>query len=314
MTDATEATSRRLPVAADPAVVERILQGAVDVHCHPAPSPFPRRFDHLDAAAHYSPLFRAVVMKSHHHCTVTDLLTIKNHGLQNYSTQLVAGIALNSAVGGINPNAVDQALKMGTRVVWLPTISSARHKAHHAKELHSFPISPLQLMPERTYGVLDETGAVTDEMLAVLDCIAEADAVLASGHLAPDEVQAVFAAAGERGVGRLLVNHPNFITEIPQDDTLELARAGAAIEHVTGMYDPDSSFSRWPIEVLVDWIDKIGAEHTCFGSDLGQAGNPLPVDSYRYVVGRLLDAGLAEDDLITIVSRRATRLLGLDNS
>lgn len=312
MTDLSARPATRGEVGADPAVVERVLQGGVDVHCHPAPSPFPRRFDHLDAARHYSPTFRAVVMKSHHHCTITDLLSIRNHGLRDCTAELVAGIALNSAVGGINPHAVDQALKMGTRVVWMPTISSARHKDHHENEHDSFPISPLNLMPERTIEVLDEGGSVRPEVVQVLTSIAEADAVLASGHLAPHEVQAVFAAARDCGVSRILVNHPNFITELSPVDTADLARSGAAIEHVTGMYDPDSKFYRWPIETLVEWIEEIGPEHTCFGSDLGQAGNPLPLDSYRYVFGRLLDAGIPEADLTYMAGQRAARLLGLE--
>jgi len=43
--------------------------------------------------------------------------------------------------------------------------------------------------------------------------IAEADAVLASGHMPPRSIIAVFEAAKEAGVRRMIVNHPNFVIE-----------------------------------------------------------------------------------------------------
>lgn len=38
------------------------------------------------------------------------------------------GIALNLTVGGLNPHAVDFALKMEAKIVWLPTLTRARRR------------------------------------------------------------------------------------------------------------------------------------------------------------------------------------------
>ena len=53
-------------------------------------------------------------------------------------------------------------------------------------------------------------------------------------------------------------------------------------------------------------------ERSQLGSDLGQENNPLPVDSYRKICLRLLEAGLAEGEVRALVADVPTRLLGLD--
>jgi Family of unknown function (DUF6282) len=94
--------------------VRRILRGGVDLHVHTAPSPMPRQIDAVDAARQADELeMRAVVVKSHHHATVMEVQALQKRGLQNAHAQVFGGIALNSAVGGLNPHAVDLALKMG---------------------------------------------------------------------------------------------------------------------------------------------------------------------------------------------------------
>jgi len=62
----------------------------------------------------------------------------------------------------------------------------------------------------------------------------------------------------------------------------------------------------------VDWIDAIGPDHTSIGSDLGQVGNPLPMDAYLQICEQLLDSGISEADLRTMVVDNPSRLLGLD--
>ena len=102
-------------------VVRRLLQGGVDLHCHSGPSPFPRRVDHVQIARHYAASgFRAVVVKSHHHVTAFDVAALGPHGLAGLPVEVCGGVALNGPVGGVNPRAVDLALKMG--LAHTPTI------------------------------------------------------------------------------------------------------------------------------------------------------------------------------------------------
>jgi uncharacterized protein DUF6282 len=293
--------------------VAQVLEGAVDLHVHPAPSPLPRRIGALDAAELAGEAgFDAIVVKSHHHSTVMDVLALQPDGGGDRSgARVFGGIALNSAVGGLNPHAVDLALKMGGRIVWFPTIGSPQHIAHHrANPNLKFPKLAVELQPEEPIDVFAEDGGLKPEVHRILESIAGADAILASGHMAPASITAVFEAAREKGVQRMLVNHPNFVIEASYDDARHWVALGAVIEHSLCMYDDASSFYHWDLDTLVKWIEAVGAEHSSLGSDLGQMANPLPTESFRKIVSALLDRGMPERDVRRMVSDNPRRVLG----
>jgi hypothetical protein len=293
--------------------VAALLEGAVDLHVHPAPSPMPRRIDAAEAANMAAETgFEAIVVKSHHHSTVMDVLALEHAGAANGGAKLFGGIALNGPVGGINPKAVDLALKMGGKIVWFPTIGSAQHIAHHAAHPNlKFPKLAVHLEPEEPVEVLRPDGRPRDEVYAILESIKAADAILASGHMAPDQITAVFEAAREVGVERMLVNHPNFVIEANYEHAKRWVGLGAYIEHSLCMYDEESSFYHWDLDTLVGWIEAVGPEHSTLGSDLGQMNNPLPTDSFRKIVSRLLERGMPDDAVRSMVSRNPAELLGL---
>jgi Family of unknown function (DUF6282) len=293
-------------------VVARVLKGGIDLHVHPAPSPLPRRIDAVEAAqAAESIGMRAIVVKSHHHSTVTDVLAL-GRDLNGLPVRVFGGIALNSAVGGLNPHAVDLALKLGGRIVWFPTIASPQHIAHHAAHPDlKFPKLAVHVREERPVDVLDESGVLREEVHDIIGLIKEHDAILASGHMAPDRILAVFEAAHAAGVSKLLVNHPNFVVEATHEQGCRFVELGAVIEHSLCMYDDRSSFYNWDIDVLLGWISAVGADRSTLGSDLGQMKNPLPSEAFTNIVGQLLDAGLSEADLEAMVRRNPARLLDM---
>jgi hypothetical protein len=293
-------------------VVARVLKGSVDLHVHPAPSPLPRRVDAVEAAQAAEAIgMRAIVVKSHHHSTVTDVLAL-GRDLNGLPVKVFGGIALNSAVGGLNPHAVDLALKLGGRIVWFPTIGSPQHIAHHAAHPDlKFPKLAVHVREERPVDVLDENGELRPEVHDIIGLIKEHDAILASGHMAPDRTLAVFEAARAAGVTRLLVNHPNFVVEATHEQGRRFVELGAVIEHSLCMYDDRSSFYNWDIDVLLGWISAVGADRSTLGSDLGQMKNPLPSEAFTNIVGQLLDAGLGEADVEAMVRRNPARLLDL---
>jgi len=295
-------------------VVARVLKGSVDLHVHPAPSPLPRRVDAVEAAqAAESIGMRAIVVKSHHHSTVTDVLAL-GRDLNGLPVKVYGGIALNSAVGGLNPYAVDLALKLGGRIVWFPTIGSPQHIAHHAAHPDlKFPKLAVHVREERPIDVLDENGELRPEVHDIIGLIKEHDVILASGHMAPDRILAVFEAAHAAGVRRLLVNHPNFVVEATHEQGRRFVELGAVIEHSLCMYDDRSSFYNWDIDVLLGWIGAVGADRSTLGSDLGQMKNPLPSEAFTNIVGQLLDAGLGEADVEAMVRRNPARLLDLED-
>ena len=170
-------------------VVTRVLKGGIDLHVHPAPSPLPRRIDAVEAAQAAEAIgMRAIVVKSHHHSTVTDVLAL-GRDLNGLPVRVYGGIALNSAVGGLNPHAVDLALKLGGRIVWFPTIGSPQHIAHHAAHPDlKFPKLAVHVREERPVDVLDESGQLRPEVHDIigLDQGARRDPGVGSHGARPD--------------------------------------------------------------------------------------------------------------------------------
>jgi hypothetical protein len=77
------------------------------------------------------------------------------------------------------------------------------------------------------------------------------------------------------------------------------------------MYDEESSFHNWDLDTLVAWIEAVGPERSTLASDLGQMNNPLPTDSFRKIVGRLVERGMPDDTIRTMVARNPAQLLGV---
>jgi len=290
--------------------IAAVLDGLVDMHVHSGPSPFPRRFDHVEAAQDGARIgLRAMVAKSHHHNTQMDLLAMKDR-LAGVAAQAFGGIALNSTVGGLNPHAVRMCLRMGGKVVWFPTISSGRHIECHPED-GAFPTTTVPLTLERI-DIVDDDGALKPEAGEILDEIAEQGAVVNGGHMYPHYIRTLFEAAKDRGITRMVVSHPDFVIGADPQLCRELIELGAFVEHEVGMYDPEGT-QKWDPGQLLGWIEALGPEHIVLSSDFGQASNPKPVDAWLRVSEALLDLGLPEKDLRRMVRDNPSYLLDLDS-
>jgi len=93
---------------------------------------------------------------------------------------------LNNTSGGLNRYAVDHGLKLGARIVWMPTFSAHNHIRHNYR--HKLLATKEPMLPPTALSVLDGLSQVTDEVKFILDQIAEKDAVLSAGHLHISEI------------------------------------------------------------------------------------------------------------------------------
>ena len=301
------------PVAIDDPEVAAILDGAVDLHVHPSPSPFPRRLPIAEAAwqAHEAG-FRAILVKSHHHSMVTDIRAA-SEALGGLPIPVVSGVALNNYVGGLNPYAAELALAQGGRMVWFPTISSHAHICVHEAEGQNmrFPTNNLGLRHTTEIGILDAEGALKPEVLDILEVIKAHDAIMSCGHLDADQTERLIEQASSMGIKRILVNHPNFVIGAEPERVRRWVGLGARIEHSICQYDDRTSFYQWGLDVLLGFVKAAGVESTLLGSDLGQANNPLPVDAYARMVRGLLDAGVSKEDVRRLIADNPADLLGI---
>ena len=292
--------------------ISALLKGAVDLHCHSGPAVMPRILDHheqlVEAAAAG---FRAVVTKDHYYLGTPHAIILEKL-FPDLRTRMFSGIALNNASGGINPHAVDHALRLGAKIVWMPTLSAANHIDKMATEAKTFPKieGALEAIP---LSVLDANGRLTDQTLQVLDLIAGADAILAGGHLSASELLILFAEGRRRGVKKMMVNHPTYVIGCSDDDIRAMVELGAKMEHSICQFIPGRA-QRFEPDFVLHLIDVAGVENTLFGSDLGLRGSARPIDGYRTFVGQLLDLGVAPDDIATMISRNGAAMLNLDDS
>ena len=193
---------------------------------------------------------RAIVVKSHHHSTVMDVLALGRRP-ERAAQRVFGGIALNAAVGGINPHAVDLALKMGGRIVWFPTIASEKHIRHHpSTRTSSSPSSRSTSSPRSRSRCSGPMGAAAR---GLRDPRVHQGPRRDPGQRphGPHQITAVFEAAREIGIERMLVNHPNFVIEASFEDARRWVELGAYIEHSLCMYDEESSFHNWDLDTLV---------------------------------------------------------------
>ena len=96
------------------------MQGAYDLHMHAAPSPFHRVLDDyglLEEAGRAG--MAGIMLKSHYESTIARAILANIHCAS--CTKAYGGLVLNWPVGGLNPYAVENAMKRGCRIVWMPT-------------------------------------------------------------------------------------------------------------------------------------------------------------------------------------------------
>lgn len=292
------------------AALLKALDGTVDLHCHSGPSPFPRRLDHVEASYDGARInMRGILVKSHHHNTVMDVLAMKGQ-LKDAPTPVYGGVALNSEVGGINPSAVALAINMGGRCVWGPTVSAKQHICAHSHG-DGFPSATGELY-EKEVSIYDASGAVSAETHLVLQLVADAGIMISGGHLDGPAMTEFFQVAHDKGVRRMMLHHPDYIVNVADDLIETMLGLGVFVEHDLAMYHPEVTAVGWPIEKLVNWIRKIGPERTVINSDLGQQGNPLPVDAYLSIVQQLLDHGIPAADVRQMICHNTAYLLGLE--
>lgn len=290
------------------AAIDMLMRGAVDLHCHSGPSVMARLVDHIDAIEEAGAAgMRAVLFKDHYYPTAPIVELIRER-YAHLGVEPLGSVVLNNALGGLNAYAVEHALKLGSKVVWMPTVSAANHirEGHNKKLL----VAKSAMRRPTALSVVDVHGDLVEEVKPILDLIAEYDAVLSCGHLHISEVWPLFEEAKRRGVTRLLVNHPTYTVGAVTKDFQRLVDLGAYIEHSICMFI-DSRFKCYSHEQLKSYIDAAGVDRTFFGSDLGQTDNPSPVEGFRQMIALLKQLNYSDEDIRKMVSLNAMRLAGL---
>ena len=281
-------------VVAEGQEAEISLAGVVDLHFHTGPDSRPRSVDDIEASRLAAAAgMRAILLKNHFTMTA-DRAAIAM--AQVDGLEIFGGLVLNRAVGGINPEAVRQmAAFSGGRgkVVWLPTFDSEYAATSSGGD--------------GPYVSILEDGEPLPAVLEVFELLAEHDLTLAMGHSAPGEVLRLIPEARRLGVPRILVTHV-FSQGATREQMRQMAEDDAIMEiDWLAVYGGGRT-----IEDYVSAIRDLGAEAFFMSSDLGQEGNPLHAEGLRAYIRAMLDAGITEAEIDTMIRRNPARLLGID--
>ncbi|MDT8841257.1 DUF6282 family protein [Paraburkholderia fungorum] len=297
----------------DPSVVERLVKGAIDLHCHSGPSVMPRYFTHYEAMQEASDAgLRAILIKDHYY-SATPTTEMLNKHFKHLGVKLLSGVPLNNQSGGLNIYAVEHGIALGARMIWMPTFASANHIRHHHQDADfQFPKARKKMLEPKPLTVVDEQGRLLPAVLPILDMIAEHDVVLSSGHLHISEIWPLFEEARRRGVTRMICNHPTYVIDATNEDIKTLASMGVYLEHSMCMFAENSKFRFYEPPILDGLIKAGTVDKTILGSDLGQVGNPRVVDGFKSVISMCLDLGYSESDVRKMVSTNAANLIGLE--
>lgn len=264
--------------------------GAVDLHVHVAPDVRPRKVDGRGLAeAARAAGMGGFLLKRHHTSTVAEAAVL---GALFPELQIAGGVALNLAVGGLNPAAAEAALRMEAAVVWLPTVDAAHERRSHGEA------GGIRL--------LDGRGRLVAAAEEVLRLVAAHGRTLALGHVSPEEMQAVIAAGRAAGVPRFLVNHPEIaFLDLPEDFQRALAAPDVLFERC---FVRANQALGW--DALARRIRAVGVDGTVLATDLGQPQNPHPVAGMAEMLARLGERGFSDEELVVMARRNAWRVLG----
>jgi len=282
--------------------LNRPLEGVIDIHVHSLPDSEPWTMDGIEVAklAKASGM-RGLVLKSHWEPTATLAYLARKEvpGLEVFG-----GICLSRAVGGINPAAVEEMVKVTGgwgRVVWMPTLDAENVRRNAGSDLPFISVS--------------RSGELLPEVKEVLAVIARNKLVLATGHSSPQEDLMLVREGRRLGVEHMVVTHPmSSSVRMTVAQMQEAAKAGAFIELVyvpTLTKESINRKAKFSVADVANVIHKVGPEFVILSTDLGQVGFPPPPEGLGAYIAELRAQGFTQRELNRMTKENPARLLGL---
>lgn len=277
--------------------MDGLLRGIFDLHIHTAPDVVPRKCDDMELALRLAAAGMAgCCIKCHYAETAARAALVQK---QFSSLKITGGVALNRAVGGLNPQAVERCAQLGGRFVWFPTLDARAYQRYRNQNL-----SPTELSAYLT--VCGEDGRLLPAASEVLDIAAKYRMVVATGHVGADEGMALVEEGVRRGVQMVLTHADNPANGYTVEQQCQAAALGALVEH--------SYFTvyhhRTPIEELTRQIRAVGCESVLLTTDFGQLDAPYADEGMAQFAALLMKQGFSPDEWRIMAQANPARLLG----
>jgi hypothetical protein len=281
----------------DEGLADPVLKGAIDIHAHFGPDSYSRQWDAFEIARMAAGRgMRGLVLKNHwSEAAGIANLVHKHAGVPGL--KVFGGLALNTTVGGINPQAVRYFAEIDgghAKIVWMPSHDSEKEVLH--------------LREDRPYVIVSSNGILLPSVLEVLDLVAQYKLTLATGHVAAAEMLQIVAEARKRGIDRIIITHPGLgamYTDPTLDQLKQVISAGAFAEIVAA-----ELYTKMRPQTI-RLIRAIGAEHCIVASDSGLTGSPSHPDALVRAARVLREEGFSEHELTLMFKANPARVLGL---
>ena len=277
------------------------LKNVVDVHVHAKPDLYPRAYSDWELLeAGIKAGARGIVVKWHYGMTAARAALCNEFKKQIYpeaETMLYGSIVLNRSIGGLNPEAVETALKLGAKIVWMPTTDSINERNLRGKD----------------DGILCvEHGKPVSALKKILHLIKEYDAVLATGHMTLYEIEAVVEAAKNMGINRILVDHPEYwVTHMDIEDQIRLVKDyKVCIGRYYAQPMKDGSFYL-NLSDNLECYREIGYRNMIISTDGGQLANPHWEVALKKYMQYFADHGVPMEQIDYMSKELPKNLLGI---
>lgn len=280
------------------------LKGVIDMHVHSNPDIRHRAYDDfelMEAAIRVGA--RAIVIKTHQGTTVDRAYLcnrhneIIHHGDNDFT--MFGSVTLNRQMGGLNAAAVESGLKLGAKVIWLPT-QSARNNLEKQKGDLSKAVEVIR------------DGKIVPELQDIFQLIKDFDVVLGTGHLSPEEIFRVVEAARNAGVRKIVVTHPEWwMVGMSLEEQVRLVQDyDIILEHCFAQPMGGGKYkSNLPLNL--EAIQACGYKNVMVSTDGGQVENPFWEAALEQYIQYLADHGISEEQIFYMTHEIQTRLLNL---
>lgn len=275
-----------------------IIKDGYDLHVHNKPSHFESRaWDDIEVAKQYDECdFGGFISKSHYDSSVARAQIANAYS--GAKTQIYGGVVLNWPVGGLNPFAVESCLKLGGKMVWMPTRDSVNSLNYGHMAGDFFEREPVK--------VTDENGRLLPAVYDVFDVAKKYNGWIASGHISPKESVLLCTEGRKYGVNMILT-HPDWNrTVVPLQEQEKLAKQGVLVEKIWG----NVIKGHISADAMAYSLKALGKDSVFLVTDLGQKNWPRPVDGMIDFIAAMLDLGVEPDALRYMVFNNPKRILG----
>ncbi len=283
------------------------ISGSYDLHVHSNPSLFTRIGDDLDLSRHAVEAgLSGILLKNHFESTV-GRASIANKAIEGI--HIFGGLVLNGFAGGVNPIAVEHALRLGAKEIWFPTIDSLAHsKVFGHVGGFGYQESGTRV-PREPITILDQQH-LKEETKAIVEIVRDYGAILGTGHLGKDEIVSLVRFAHALNFHRLLITHPFFNPPgLSVGELVELASLGAQFELCGGNLYPIPGVGR--IDTYRETVAEVGAHSIVLSSDAGQPRKSLPAEVLRIFAQCLMEKGITQGEIDTMMKRNPAQLLAI---